>query len=102
MPAVAIGLAAAAAALVVIGYWINNAVAFSQKVSAMQQQEASLIAAGVSPVQAAQQAAASVGVLMPSAASGNNLLGIPWNLLIVGGMAIFLGPPLLQAFTKGK
>ncbi len=101
MPAVVIGVAAAAAALVIIGYWIQNAVSFSQKVSAMQQQEAALIASGMSPAQAAATAANAVSNLSPSSGSGNNLLGIPWNLLITGAVLVFLGPPIVEAFTKG-
>lgn len=107
-PVVAIGVTAAAAALVVIGYWIKDAYAFNQRLSALQQQEAALIASGVPAAQAATQAQAIVdntlGPAPGSAASINsNLLGIPWTWLITGAVVVFLGPPLIEAVSgKGK
>lgn len=103
-PVVAIGVAAAAAALVVIGYWIKDAYAFNQRLSALQQQEAALIASGVPAAQAATQAQAIVdntlGPAPGSAASINsNLLGIPWTWLITGAVVVFLGPPLIEAMS---
>jgi hypothetical protein len=107
-PVVVIGVAAAAAALVVIGYWIKDAIAFNQRVAALQQQEQALIAAGVPPAQAIQQAQGIVnntlGPAPGSAASINsNLLGIPWTWIITGAVLVFLGPPLIEAMSgKGK
>jgi hypothetical protein len=107
-PVVVIGVAAAGAALVVIGYWIKDAYAFNQRLSALQQQEAALIASGVPAAQAATQAQAiidnTLGPAPGSAASINsNLLGIPWTWLITGAVVVFLGPPLIEAVSgKGK
>lgn len=107
-PVVAISVAAAAAVLVVVGYWIKDAYAFNQRLAALQQQEQALIASGVPAAQAATQAQAIVdntlGPAPGSAASINsNLLGIPWTWLITGAVVVFLGPPLIEAVSgKGK
>lgn len=106
-PVVVIDLAAAVAALIVIGYWIKDAYNFAQRVNALQQQEAYLQAQGVPAAQAAQQAQAIVdntlGPAPGSAASINsNLLGIPWTYLVFGAVAIFLGPPLIEAMGSKK
>ena len=105
-PLVVIGVAAAAAALVIIGYWIKDAYAFAQRLNALQAQEAQLIAAGMDPVSAAARAQEIVdntlGPAPGTAASINdNLLGIPWTWIITGAVLVFLGPPLIEAF-KGK
>jgi hypothetical protein len=105
-PAVVIGVAAAAAALVIIGYWIKNAYDFAQRVNALQAQERALAGNGPITPEIAQQAQNIVdntlGPAPGSAASINdNLLGIPWTYLIIGAVLVFLGPPILEAI-EGK
>lgn len=104
-PLVVIGLAAAAAALVVIGYWIKDAYTFAQRLDALQQQETALAAGGpITPDIAARAQAIVDGTLGPapgSAASiNNNLLGIPWTWIIGGAVAIFVVPPLLENMNR--
>lgn len=107
-PVVVIGVAAAAAALVVIGYWIKDAVAFNQRLAALQQQENFYTSNGLDPATAAAKASndvnSTLGPVPGSAASINsNLLGIPWTWLIGGAVVVFLGPPLIEAVSgKGK
>lgn len=103
-PVVVIGVAAAAAALVIIGYWIKDAFAFAQRLNALKAQEDRLQAAGIPADQAARQAQAIVDKTLGPApgtagAIDNNLLGIPWTWLIFGAVAIFLGPPLIEAMS---
>jgi hypothetical protein len=101
-PLVVIGVAAAAAALVIIGLWIKDAYNFSQRLAALQAQEAALAGpSGIVTPQIASQAQSIVdGTLGPapgSAASINdNLLGIPWTWIIAGAVLVFVGPPLLK------
>lgn len=104
VPAVVIGVAAAAAALVVIGYWIHDAYMFAQRVNALKQQEDFFRSQGMSADQAATAAQRAVdNTLGPaSAAAGNNLLGIPWNLVITGAVLVFLGPPIVEALSGGR
>lgn len=87
---VAVSVVAAAAALVVIGYWIQRAYNVSQRLNALQAQEA----LGLSP----QQAQAIVdGTLGPAGGSdGDNLLGIPWTWLITGAVLIMVGPKVIE------
>lgn len=105
-PLVVIGVAAAAAALVVIAYWIKDAYNFAQRLNALQAQEAALAGPGgtITPTIASQAQAIVDGTLGPapgSAASINdNLLGIPWTWLITGAVLVFLGPPLVEALNK--
>lgn len=97
-PVVAVaGVAAAAAVLVAIGYWIQKAVAQYQRESFIQQQESQ----GVAPQDAINQANQTFG--SPVSTSGaDNLLGIPWNYVILGVVAIFVLPPLVDEFLKAK
>jgi hypothetical protein len=91
---VAVGLAAAAAALVVIGYWIQKAYATAQRLNALQ----ALTAQGLSP----DAAAAAVNNTMgpPGGTDGDNLLGIPWTWLITGAVLIVVGPKVIELFDK--
>ncbi len=104
VPMVVIGLAAAGAALIVIGYWIKDAYAFNQRLSALQTQEANLQASGMTADQAASRAQQIVdGTLGPAPGSAgaidSNILGIPWTWLITGAIVVFLGPPIIEAIT---
>jgi hypothetical protein len=92
-PIVAVaGVAAAAAVLITIGYYIQKAVALNQREEFIKSQEA----AGASPQQAANIADQTLGPVGGSI--NDNLLGIPWTWLIVGAVLVFLGPPLIEAF----
>lgn len=104
-PLVVIGLAAAVAALVIIGYWIKDAYVFAQRLTALQQQEAALSGGGQITPEIAKQAQAIVdGTLGPAPGSAgsinNNLLGIPWTWLIGGAVLIFVAPPLLESLNS--
>lgn len=105
-PLVVIGLAAAVAALVVIGYWIKNAYQFAQRLNALQAQEAALAGPGgqITADIAAKAQAIVDGTLGPapgsSASINDNILGIPWTWLITGAVVVFLGPPLIDALNK--
>jgi len=105
-PLVVIGLAAAVAALVVIGYWIKDAYNFAQRLNALQQQEQALAGPGgqITPEIAKQAQAIVDGTLGPAPGTAgsinNNLLGIPWTWLIGGAVIIFVAPPLLESLNR--
>lgn len=88
-----ISASAAIAALVVIAKWITDAYVFAQRLNALQAQEAQ----GKTP----EQAAAIVNSVLGPPAS-NSFLGIPFELIIWGAIAIFLGPPIIRALTSGR
>jgi hypothetical protein len=89
-----IGVSAAIAALVLIASWITDAYVFAQRLNALQAQEAK----GLTPQQAADVVNQALG---PPSAATSNFLGIPWALLIWGGIALVFGPPILRAITSG-
>jgi hypothetical protein len=86
---VAVGIASAGTALVLIGRWIADAFAFAQKLNALQKLEA----AGHAPADALN--------IIKGLNSGT-LFGIPWKWIVVGGVIIFLGPPLLKMIEGRK
>jgi hypothetical protein len=88
-----VGIAAATTALVAMSYWITDAYKAAQRLNALQAQEAK----GLTP----EQAARVVNSVLGPPGSGE-FLGIPWTLLLWGGMAIFLGPPLIRMLTHSK
>lgn len=91
---VAVGLTAAAAALVTIGYWVQKAYREAQRLNALQ----ALVAQGTS---AAAAAAVVDQTLGPAGGTdGDNLLGIPWQWLITGAVLIFVGPKVIEAFEN--
>lgn len=88
-----VGIAAATVALVAIGKWITDAYVFAQRLNALQEQEAK----GASPQQAAQIVNATMGP-----PSSSEFLGIPWNMLIFAAIAVFVGPPLINAIADNN
>lgn len=97
LPVVApiIGLAAALAALALITKWIVEAYEFAQRLNALQRLEDQ----GYTPAQAAAAVNATIGA--PRQSSGN-VFGIPFELIIWGAIAIFLGPPIIKAITERR
>lgn len=97
LPVVApiIGLAAALAALALITKWIVEAYEFAQRLNALQRLEDQ----GYTPAQAAAAVNATIG---PPRQSNENVLGIPFELIIWGAIAIFLGPPIIKALTERR
>jgi len=79
---VAVGIASASAALIVIAKWITDAFTFANKLNAMMKLESE----GHSP----ESAAAAIQGLQGS------FLGIPWKWIVIGGVLIVLGPPLIK------
>jgi hypothetical protein len=90
---VVVGLAAATVTLVEVSNLIGQYYAAAQRFNQLQALEAT----GVSPAQAAAQVNAVSGP-PPT----NDFLGVPWSLLIWGAIAIFLGPPLIDAFERNR
>lgn len=91
-PVVAIvGIAAAAAALIVIANWIKESFELSQRLNALQNLES----AGQTPENASRIVNQTVGA---PGASGN-FFGLPLNYLIIGALVLVLGPPILNLLT---
>jgi hypothetical protein len=90
-----IGVSAAIAALVLIASWITDAYVFATRLNALQAEEARW----ATPQQAVATVNAALG---PPSAATSNFLGIPWALLIWGGLALVFGPPILRAITSGR
>lgn len=90
---VVIGAATGIAALVLIAKWITDAYSFAQRLNALQAQEAQ----GLTPQQAATVVNSALGP-----PSSNNFLGIPFQLLIWGAIAVVLGPPVIKAITDQR
>lgn len=88
-----VGVAAASAALVIIASWIKDAYMFAQRLNALQAQEAR----GATPAQAAAIVNSTMG-----APGSNEFLGIPWTLLAMAAIAVFIGPPLLKMLGERK
>lgn len=93
---IAVGLVAAGAALVTIGYWIQRAYNYSQRINALQYQES----IGLSPSQAAAVVDSTLGA--PGGTDGDNLLGIPWSLLITGAVLVILGPKVIELMNARR
>jgi hypothetical protein len=90
---VVVGLAAATVTLVEVSNLIGQYYAAAQRFNQLQALEAT----GVSPAQAAAQVNAVSGP-PPT----NDFLGIPWSTLAFVALAIFLGPPLIDAFERNR
>lgn len=91
---VAIGIAAATAALVVLAQLAKDTYEFSQRVAAIKDLEAK----GMSP----DAAAATVNATLGAPRDPNTFLGIPIMPLALTAAAIILGPPLIDAFNKRR
>lgn len=90
-----VGIGAATAALVVIAKWIADAYKFAQRLNALQELERQ----GKTPAEARATIDAAMG---PPTSVIGDLLGIPFNTLIVGALLIFLGPPIISAITARR
>lgn len=87
-----VGIAAATAALIEIAQLTAKYFEAAQRFNMLQTLEAG---GQHTPAQASAQVNSILG-----APASNEFLGIPWTLLIWGALAIFLGPPLIRAFTE--
>lgn len=86
-----VGIGAATAALVEISILISKYYEAAQRFNQLQTLENQ----GMTPLQATT---AVNSILGPP--TTDNFLGIPWQLLIYGALALFLGPPIIRAFTE--
>lgn len=93
---VAISLGTAAAALVTIASLVKEAYIYSTRLNALKEAEDR----GATPAQAAQIVNSVLG--QPGANVSGDFMGIPFNTLALAAIAIFLGPPIINALTKGK
>lgn len=104
VPLVVIGIAAAAAALVIVGYWIRDYLQFAQRFNALKDQEELFkrLNPNATPAEIANAASSAVDSTLGPAGGGvnDNLLGIPWTYIIAGAVAVFLGPPLIELVSK--
>jgi hypothetical protein len=88
----AIGAAAAASTLYLVGQWLTKAAEMAKRIDLYKSEEAK----GLSP----QQAAANVDLVLGKPSAGS-LFGIPIKWLLIGGIALFVLPVILP-MLKGK
>jgi len=92
---IAVGLAAATTALVVIANLVRDAFVYSQELNALQALEAK----GYTP----QQAASAVkSVRAPQSSLIEGITGAPTELLVLAGLAVLLGPPLINMMKERR
>lgn len=90
---VGISIASASAALIAISKWIKDTYQFAQRVNELRRLENE---EGLSPQEAANVVEKTMG---PAETS---LFGIPFKWIILGGVVIFVGPPLIKAISDGR
>lgn len=96
---VAISVTTAAASLVAIANMIKDAGLYSQRLNAMRELEER----GYTAEQAAGIVNQVVGAPGTSiSGTGANFLGIPIMPLFIGAAALVLGPPIINAISKGR
>lgn len=88
-----VSLAAATALLFEITRIVTQFYTRAQFYNALQEQEAR----GSSPQEASRIVSQVMGT--PTSSGANEFLGIPWTLIFWGLGALFLGPPLIDAWT---
>jgi len=93
---VAVGLGTATAALLTIAALVKDAYVYSTRLNALKEAEER----GATP----EQAAAIVNSVLgkPGTSISGDFMGIPFNTIALAAMAIFLGPPIITALTKGN
>lgn len=89
---VAISIGTAAASLVAIANMIKDAGLYSQRLAALKELE--------DRGYTAQQAAGIVNQVV-GAPGSNQFLGLPINELLLGAVALVLGPPIIKAISEG-
>lgn len=88
---VAIGAAAAASTLYLVGQWLSKAAEMAKRIDLYKSEEAK----GLSP----QQAAANVDMVLGKPSEGT-FFGLPIKWLVIGGIALFALPVILPMFRK--
>lgn len=87
-----IPIGAAVAALAIIGYYVSDLIKLSQRTNLILKLESE----GRPAAEITSIVNGSLGKM------STNLLGIPFELIIYGLVAIFLGPPIIRALTGGR
>ncbi len=95
---VAISVGTASAALITIASLIKEAYLYSTRLNALKEAEDR----GATPEQAAQIVNSVLGKPGTSVTGNSNFMGIPFNTLALAAMAVFLGPPIINAISKGR
>lgn len=93
--AVAVGIAAATAALITIAKMVTDAGLYSQRLAALKEMEDR----GYTPQQAADVVNQVVGAPGTSITPQGDFLGLPVNQLLIGAVALVLGPPIIAAIS---